>query len=188
MGIVRRRVGTCKHCLEVRQNLSSGAVADCRQSLEGCDRFLRGGRVRTFKSIAGPSMLLCLRFLGRRGLTATSVKEVVADLQGFRRCLGRRKLVRGSPVIAVRLPGGRRGLPGILSVSRVRHLVTTPSIGAILNLESHTVLRLLCTANLHIDRLVRVAVDRVRLSVKFVRAVKGNSGREVIPLKRRTTF
>ncbi len=175
------RVRTFERCLVCRGGSSGDAIRSCMHSLarfSGCYAALG---VTSTREIGAGAMGDCVRCLRERNGSSTAGTEVATSLHTFFHCLVGVNIVRGGPMATTRGGGITGGVPNILRSNSVIHLLSRPSNSSCGDVHSGTVLRLLCTANVGISRLLSLGIGSFGLRLKVLRL--GNTGgREVVPV------
>lgn len=94
--------------------------------------------------------------------------------------------MRRSPVLGVVKPGGGGPLPMFLGRHRVSQLLSSIPFGrSFANYQSEVILRVFCTANVQLSRLVKLGSISISFSTFLVGMAKGEGGRHLVPFKRR---
>lgn len=108
------------------------------------------------------------------------------SLQSFCGCLLERKRIDISPLHGVAKPGGGGPLPSFLGRDRVGGLLSSASFNRKFgNYQSHLVVRVFCTANVHLSRLVNLSSGSISFSTSLLGMAKGEGGRHLVPFNSR---
>lgn len=175
----------CRRCLGLRGTLSPGAISTCRASLRGLLRFLRKRNV-TVLSAALSSLRRFTSKLRSVNVRPHSRTHVLSNVGSFFRFLIVTSCLRKSPDRLLRNPGVKFGLPRMLAIRRVSHVVSTVSLNAGRKRHGQTVLRALCDYNLQMSRLYGLGVSSLCFSRNFVGMRNGNDGRHLMPVSSHT--
>lgn len=169
-------------CLRGEGEASRGARMSCRESLGGVTICFTSHKVCSVQSMKRLRLRNCLDCVREKRFTSSAVSEGMTSVHTLFRCLCRRGEVRESPSLRLGPPGIRGQVPRVLAISRMSHLLGRPSLGAPGKVQSDTVLRLLCTAKVHIDRLLQLGLRSLGLQLNCM-IYRSRSGRQIVPVK-----
>jgi len=123
------------------------------------------------------------RFLGecyRKGLTKATVSRKLAALKSFFKYMLEEGLIQENPLTLVSAPRYKRPLPEYLSMQEVLQLLDSPAGTGVLDLRNKALLELLYATGIRAGELVRIDMEDMDLSARWVRVTgKGNKERLV---------
>ena len=181
------------HHQEYVVNASSNTIRSYGGDLSDFITFLAGDRKGEksggplFSEAGDITHVEVRRFLGecyRKGLTKATVSRKLAALKSFFKYLLEEGLVSENPLQLVSSPRYRRPLPEYLSIHEVLQLLESPSGEGVLDHRNRALLELLYATGIRAGELVRIDMEDIDLTTRFVRVTgKGNKER-IVPFGR----
>ncbi|MFU8855780.1 MAG: site-specific tyrosine recombinase XerD [Deferrisomatales bacterium] len=168
--------------LLVERGLSRNTVDAYARDVSAFLAFLGGAGRPEADTARGRDVLSWLKAQRARGLSARTTARRLSALRAFYRFLVREGLAGENPLERLESPKLWKTLPRTLSAEETRALVESPRSQDPQGLRDRALLELLYASGLRVSEAAGLTLDRVELSLGFVRPLGKGSKERIVPV------
>ena len=127
-------------------------------------------------------LLMYLKELRQRGMTAATVARKLAAIKGFYRFLAEEGHIKSDPAQVLEAANKAQHLPKVLAQAEVEALLNAPDTGTLAGLRDRAMLETLYATGMRVSELVNVSCERLHLEMQYIIVLGKGSKERIVPL------